>query len=61
MIAFWIVLTFSVSLFTLAAPVAVGEIVEVRSNPRRVLNDGIVALKERMDPNDKGQSSANDV
>ena len=61
MIAFWIVLTFSVSLFTLAAPVAVGEIVKVRSNPRRVLNDGIAALKERMDPNDKGQSSANDV
>ena len=61
MIAFWIFLTLSVSHSTLAAPVAVGETVEVRSNPVRVLNDGIAALEKRMGPNDKDQSSRNNV
>jgi hypothetical protein len=61
MIAFWIFLTLSVSHFALAAPVAAGEIVEVRSNPVQVLNDGIATWEKRMGPNDKDQSSTNDV
>ena len=60
MIAFWIFLTLSVSHFALAAPVAVGEIVEVRSNPVEVLYD-VMAGDKRMDPNDKNQPSTNDV
>ena len=60
MIAFWIFLSLSVSHFALAAPVAVGEIVEVRSNPVEVLYD-VMAGDKRMDPNDKNQPSTNDV
>ncbi|KAI0274249.1 hypothetical protein BGY98DRAFT_1188644 [Russula aff. rugulosa BPL654] len=61
MIPFWIFLTLSVSHFALAAPVAVGETVEVRSNPAEVLNDAMTGREKRMDPNDKDQPSTNDV
>ncbi|KAI0274245.1 hypothetical protein BGY98DRAFT_935980 [Russula aff. rugulosa BPL654] len=64
MIAFWIFLTLSVSHFALAAPVAVGKIVEVRSNPvevLNVLNDAMARWEKRMDPNNKDQPSTNDV
>lgn len=62
MIAFWIFLSLSVSHFTLAAPVAAGEIVEVRSDPVQFFKDGMAATREkRMSPNNKDQSSTNDV
>jgi hypothetical protein len=61
MIASWIFLTLSVSHFALAAPVAAGEIAKVCSNPVQVLNDGIATWEKRMGPNDKDQSSTNDV
>ena len=61
MIPFWIFLTLSVSHFALAAPVAVGEIVEVRSNPAEVVNDAMTGREKRMDLNDKDQPSTNDV
>jgi hypothetical protein len=60
MISFWIFLTLSVSHLALAAPLAVGEIVEVRSNPVQVHNDGAM-WEKRMDPNYKDQLSTNDV
>ena len=60
MISFWIFLTLSVSHQALAAPLAVGEIVEVRSNPVQVHNDGAM-WEKRMDPNYKDQLSTNDV
>jgi hypothetical protein len=59
--AFCIFLTLSVSHFALAAPVAVGEIVEVRSNPVEVLNDAMAGWEKRLDPDDKVQPSTNDV
>ena len=59
MIAFWIFLTLSVSHLALAAPVAVGELVEVRPDPAQVLNDVMATWEKRRDPNDKDQSSTN--
>jgi hypothetical protein len=59
--AFWIFLTLSVSHFALAAPVAVGEIAEARSNPVEVLNDAMTGWEKRMDPEGKDQLSTNDV
>ena len=49
MITFWILLIHSVSHFVLAAPVPVGEILEVRSNMVDVLRDGIAAWEKRME------------
>jgi hypothetical protein len=54
-IAFWIFLTLSVSHLALAAPVAAGEMVEVRSNPVQVPNDGIARWEKRMGPNNNVQ------
>jgi hypothetical protein len=59
-ISFWIFLTLSVSHQALAVPLAVGEIVEVRSNPIQVFNDG-ATWEKRMDPDYKDQLSTNDV
>src|SRR6267154_2430123 len=50
-IAFWILIV-SVIHFALAAPVSVGEILEVRSNTVDVLKDGIAAWEKRMDSDD---------
>jgi hypothetical protein len=61
MIAFWIFLTLSDLHFALAAPVAIGEIREVRSNPEEDLRDGTATWEKRMDPNDKDQWSTNDA
>ena len=47
-IAFWVLLVFSAFQFAIAAPVAVGEILEVRSN-MGVLKDGIAAWEKRVD------------
>jgi hypothetical protein len=55
MIAFWILLIFSVLNLTLAVPVPVGEILEVRSNAVDVFKDGMItALEKRtgIDPGD---------
>jgi hypothetical protein len=49
MIVFWILLILSVFHFALAAPIAVGEILEVRSNSADVLKDGVAAWEKRMD------------
>ena len=59
MIAFWIFLTLSVLHFALAAPVVVGEIREVHSNPVEVLRDEIAMWEKRMDPND--DAPGNDI
>lgn len=50
-IAFWILSILSVSHFTLAAPVAVNDMFEVRSQASNavVVKDGIAAWKKRMD------------
>ena len=54
MIAFSVLLTYSVLHFALAVPVAVGETREVHSNPAEALNtirDGTAAWEKRKDPN----------
>jgi hypothetical protein len=64
MIAFLILVTLSALHFALAAPVAVGEIRAVRSNPVKDLRDRTATWEKWMeptDPNDKDQSSTNDV
>ena len=58
MVAFWIYSTLSILHFALAAPVAVGEIVEARSNPVQVLNNG---MEKRTGPNDEDQSPTKEV
>ena len=57
-IAFWILLILSVSHFALAAPVAVGEILEVRSIMMDVAGDGMDSWEKRMDSG-KDQWSTN--
>jgi hypothetical protein len=52
-IAFWILVILSAFHFALAAPVAVREILEVRSNAVGVLKDGIAAWEKRMDSDDE--------
>jgi hypothetical protein len=62
MIAFWILLTLRLSAFhfAVAAPVAVGEILEVRSNAVGVLKDGITVWEKRMDSDNEDQWSTNE-
>src|SRR6266852_7827132 len=59
-IAFWILVILSAFHFALAAPVAVREVLEVRSNAVGVLKDGIAAWEKRMDSGDEGQWSTNE-
>jgi hypothetical protein len=59
-IAFWILVILPAFHFALAAPVAVREILEVRSNSVGVLKDGIAAWEKRMDFGDDDRWSAND-
>lgn len=61
MAAFWILLALSVFHFALAAPVAVRDTLEVRSNPAKVFKDGITPWEKRVDSDDKVQWSTNDA
>jgi hypothetical protein len=61
MIVFWTLIILSVSHFALAAPVAVGEIREVRSNAVDALKDGMAAWEKRMDSDDKNRWSTNEA
>ncbi|KAF8489977.1 hypothetical protein F5888DRAFT_1638311 [Russula emetica] len=61
MIAFCILLVFSSFHFALAAPVAVREMLKVRSNAADVLKDGITAWEKRMDFNGEDHWSTNDA
>jgi len=62
MIAFWILLALRLSAFhfALAAPVAVGEILEVRPNAVGVLKDGVAVWEKRMDSDNEDQWSTNE-
>ena len=59
MIAFWILLILSAFHVALAAPVAVGEILEVRSNAVDVLRGRMAAWEKRMDSDNEDHWSTN--